>query len=205
MAGRPQKYYALITFLKNKAKEFRDNGEAHYPMTFKEIEALGVALPPSAYKHRAWWANNKYNSNNPYIEPVEKPWERAKFDTRDVNMERRELTFRYIGGFSAKGLARQKEEKKANDEKSRSWLADWKAKRAKPSSLTPSPARSPHPGMADSGRLYSAENDVSGAADRCRHPAYGALKGYIRLVAGTDLTEPADPEWGERAWGDDTK
>lgn len=36
----------------------------------------------------------------------------------------------------------------------------------------------------------------------CRHPLYGALKGYITFVPGVDLTEPADPEWGERAWGD---
>jgi len=42
-------------------------------------------------------------------------------------------------------------------------------------------------------------------AKECRHPLYGALKGYITFVPGVDLTEPADPEWGERAWGDDTK
>jgi hypothetical protein len=37
------------------------------------------------------------------------------------------------------------------------------------------------------------------------HPAFGALKGMIRIVAGTDLTEPADPDWGKRLedpdWG----
>jgi len=32
-----------------------------------------------------------------------------------------------------------------------------------------------------------------------RHPLFGALKGLMRVPAGTDLTEPADPEWGERA------
>ncbi len=30
-----------------------------------------------------------------------------------------------------------------------------------------------------------------------RHPLFGALKGFIRLVPGTDLTKPADPEWGD--------
>jgi hypothetical protein len=36
---------------------------------------------------------------------------------------------------------------------------------------------------------------------RKRHPLIGALKGWIQIVPGTDLTQPADPEWGERAWG----
>jgi hypothetical protein len=32
-----------------------------------------------------------------------------------------------------------------------------------------------------------------------RHPLFGALKGLVRIPAGTDLTEPADPEWGKNA------
>ena len=32
-----------------------------------------------------------------------------------------------------------------------------------------------------------------------RHPLFGALKGLMRIPAETDLTEPADPEWGENA------
>jgi hypothetical protein len=31
-----------------------------------------------------------------------------------------------------------------------------------------------------------------------RHPAFGALKGLIRVAPGVDLTEPADPEWADR-------
>lgn len=30
------------------------------------------------------------------------------------------------------------------------------------------------------------------------HPAYGALKGLMRVLPGTDLTQPADPEWAGR-------
>ena len=30
------------------------------------------------------------------------------------------------------------------------------------------------------------------------HPLYGAMKGLIRIVPGTDLTRPADPEWADR-------
>ena len=30
-----------------------------------------------------------------------------------------------------------------------------------------------------------------------RHPLFGALKGYIQVTPGTDLTKPADPAWGD--------
>jgi len=32
-----------------------------------------------------------------------------------------------------------------------------------------------------------------------RHPLFGALKGLIRVVTGTDLTKPSDPEWGAKS------
>jgi hypothetical protein len=35
-----------------------------------------------------------------------------------------------------------------------------------------------------------------------RHPLIGWMKGTVRIAPGVDLTEPADPEWGEQAWGD---
>jgi hypothetical protein len=35
-----------------------------------------------------------------------------------------------------------------------------------------------------------------------RHPLIGWMKGTVQIPPGVDLTEPADPEWGERAWGD---
>jgi hypothetical protein len=31
------------------------------------------------------------------------------------------------------------------------------------------------------------------------HPAFGALKGMVRIMPGTDLTKPADPDWGQIA------
>jgi hypothetical protein len=31
-----------------------------------------------------------------------------------------------------------------------------------------------------------------------RHPLFGALKGYVRVMPGTDLTDPADPDWGRQ-------
>jgi hypothetical protein len=30
-----------------------------------------------------------------------------------------------------------------------------------------------------------------------RHPLFGALKGSTFIPPGVDLTEPADPDWGE--------
>jgi hypothetical protein len=33
------------------------------------------------------------------------------------------------------------------------------------------------------------------------HPHFGALKGLVRIDPRIDLTQPADPDWGEGAWG----
>ncbi len=30
------------------------------------------------------------------------------------------------------------------------------------------------------------------------HPLYGFMKGLLRVMPGTDLTQPADPEWADR-------
>jgi hypothetical protein len=49
--------------------------------------------------------------------------------------------------------------------------------------------------QADALKAVSAEK--SG-----RHPLIGWMKGTFTIPDGVDLTEPADPEWGERAWGD---
>jgi len=37
-----------------------------------------------------------------------------------------------------------------------------------------------------------------------RHPLFGSLKGTVTIAPGTDLTQPAMPEWGEVAYGDKT-
>lgn len=34
--------------------------------------------------------------------------------------------------------------------------------------------------------------------DQPFHPAYGFMKGLVRIMPGTDLTQPADPEWADR-------
>jgi hypothetical protein len=33
------------------------------------------------------------------------------------------------------------------------------------------------------------------------HPLIGWMKGTVRIAPGVDLTQPADPDWGKRTWG----
>jgi hypothetical protein len=35
-----------------------------------------------------------------------------------------------------------------------------------------------------------------------RHPLIGWMKGTLTIAEGVDLTQPADPEWGETAYGE---
>lgn len=43
---------------------------------------------------------------------------------------------------------------------------------------------------------------VAGAApaegEKPFHPLYGFMKGLVRVMPGTDLTQPADPDWADR-------
>src|SRR6266568_5163629 len=50
----------------------------------------------------------------------------------------------------------------------------------------------------DARRLPPSNDDRKRAAISSRHPLYGWLKGTVRIAPGVDLTEPADPEWGNR-------
>lgn len=36
-----------------------------------------------------------------------------------------------------------------------------------------------------------------------QHPLFGCMKGTVYVPEGVDLTAPADPEWGDLAFGDD--
>jgi hypothetical protein len=42
----------------------------------------------------------------------------------------------------------------------------------------------------------AASEKLERAAVSKRHPMFGALKGLVRVAPGTDLTDPADPDWG---------
>jgi hypothetical protein len=49
---------------------------------------------------------------------------------------------------------------------------------------------------AESSLSESSQSEFS-SAPVCRHPLFGAFEGLIRIMPGTDLTEPADPSWGK--------
>jgi hypothetical protein len=42
-------------------------------------------------------------------------------------------------------------------------------------------------------------SDVDTHAKRRRHPLFGWMKGMLLIAPGTDLTEPACPEWADIA------
>lgn len=78
------KYEPLTHYLK------RQHGQEH-ALTFAQVEAIIVGrLPPSAYKHRAWW------SNNPQGHVMAQAWVNAGWETSEVDMEARQLVFRRI-------------------------------------------------------------------------------------------------------------
>ena len=45
---------------------------------------------------------------------------------------------------------------------------------------------------------HKATSPPPNAGTALRHPLLGALKGLLRVMPGTDLTKPADPNWGEK-------
>jgi hypothetical protein len=46
-------------------------------------------------------------------------------------------------------------------------------------------------------RPVDSPGESGGARERAYHPLLGALKGLLRITPGTDLTKPADPDWGK--------
>ena len=76
------KYEPLTTYLQKL-----EQTSVH--MTFEEIEqVIGQKLPPSAFRHRAWWSNNSTNN------VMTNAWLAAGYSTVDVDMTSRKLMFR---------------------------------------------------------------------------------------------------------------
>jgi hypothetical protein len=67
-----------------------------------------------------------------------------------------------------------------------------------PRSLSSSKATGgPLPGVLEKFSAVEEMDDLERPASGERHPLLGSLKGLIEVMPGTDLTAPADPEWGE--------
>ena len=134
------KYEPLTEFLRRQSR-------AVVRMSFDEIErVIGAKLPPSATHHRAWWSNNAQNN------VMTKAWKDAGFESEDVDMKGRRVSFRRVRS----GTSRE----------------------------TGAPSV-----------------DVT---TEDRHPLIGWMKGTLTTADGVNLTQPADPEWGEAASGDRT-
>jgi hypothetical protein len=61
----------------------------HITVTFEQVaSAVPGGLPPSAYRHRAWWANE---TNDPHVHA--KAWRRAGWIVVAVDFAGRTVTF----------------------------------------------------------------------------------------------------------------
>ena len=81
------KYYPLEEHLSYRGRE-----QPQITMTFAEIEKiLGAQLPPSSYKHRAWWSNQSDLSNRPQA----RAWIAAGFEVEHVQQQRDHGTVRF--------------------------------------------------------------------------------------------------------------
>jgi hypothetical protein len=47
-------------------------------------------------------------------------------------------------------------------------------------------------------RVRKTTAEGRSGADRPFHPLYGWMQGLIHIMPGTDLTQPADPDWADR-------
>lgn len=80
------------------AVHLRQSGQESIAMTFAGIErVVGTKLPPSAFKHRAWWSNNPVNS------VITRAWLDAGYRTANVDMSGRKLVFKKLSKNPAAG------------------------------------------------------------------------------------------------------
>jgi hypothetical protein len=107
-------------------------------------------------------------SNNPSNNVMTKVWLDAGYRSEQVDISGRRLVFR-----------------RARDPKA--------SEGGLPAAST-SPSTAPS--LAEPSPPAPKDGEQRGPA--CRHPLFGALKGLLRIMPGTDLTKPADPDWGEK-------
>ena len=178
MSQRKGQYGKLYAALVQFREVLDKTPEKRKMVDFQQVEEwAGMPLPPSAYKHREWWSNNSdIYRNGP------KPWGRALLRTEDVNMQAQTLFFRV-----ATARLAQKDARPMTKEK----LEYLRKNFLSPERSASTPLH--QTGMSDVSRPFEAQQSAG------HHPIRGALKGTLRVVGGTDLTKPADPDWADRS------
>jgi len=84
--GRLGQYRPLFDFLTAQGAEVNS-----VEMTLKQIaDLLHGQLPPSAYKHRAWWSNSNANNTHSHA----RAWLQAGWRTADVSLGQQYVEFR---------------------------------------------------------------------------------------------------------------
>ncbi|MCA9312468.1 MAG: hypothetical protein KDA21_14740 [Phycisphaerales bacterium] len=68
--------------------ELGRRGGQRVMMTFAEIEAMVGGLPPSAYEHQAWWANEQSGSH-----VHAQAWMQAGYRVGSFDLSARTVTF----------------------------------------------------------------------------------------------------------------
>ena len=83
------------------AQYLKENGSNRVPMSFKDVESvIGRKLPPSAYRHRPWWANEARGHSHA------KAWLDAGYETEQVDMASQKLVFRRLAAVRSRlGMA----------------------------------------------------------------------------------------------------
>ena len=80
------KYRKLYSYLYSLAGQ-------QWTTSFSEVEAIvGFRLPPSARKHRAWWANERGGTSHTHS----LAWSAAGWEAVEVDMKAQSLLFRRI-------------------------------------------------------------------------------------------------------------
>jgi hypothetical protein len=88
------KYDPLTAYLKKTST-------SEVPMSFEEVaHIIGARLPPSAYMHRPWWANETTGHVHA------KSWLNAGYETTQVDMESKKLVFKRLQAASS-GMAEE--------------------------------------------------------------------------------------------------
>ncbi len=122
------KYAPLTRFL-------RQQEAPRITMTFQEVEeVLGFSLPASAWKYPAWWSNAASGQSQV------KSWRDAGWETRDLDLRGRKVTFVRVAGEPVVPVRKEEETKTASPPQTASPMP------------SPPPARKPAAGRKGDGK-----------------------------------------------------